>query len=329
MLSRKIVKYRFNIDLDLSMYPSFASVMFKRISRNTWVKYWGVGRGTVIYVRNGELICEGNICDDEELIKLWCGAWYDPVNMLKRIGLRNEVRDLIKELMMCLKGLRLVINPIERLPILLATFLSRRTDYHLNVIKWVEKILTKCLSRDLNLNRECLLEVGSSYQLKQLNEVLDSLESIAGLNTLDHPWRIRGKLLKVKYVGPKVADSYLLFTTTSGLFTPSDIHYLRFLKYTGLINYLSSKGLLIPNKHLCLRYGPECNRCSLSIRCLTGQSIHLFGELSGYVQTMAYVIDKLLSNRASYLSTYLVRIKWCIEKVLMNYLSSKVGNSDT
>ncbi len=317
MSSTKVVKYDFNVDLDLSMYPSFVSVLFKRIGNNSWIKYWGVGKGTIIRSFGNYVICEGDVCDNEEIIKLWCGAWFNPLEELRRLNLSEDVKRILFNLMNCLKGLGLIVNPIERLPILLATFLSRRTDYHVNVIKWLEKILTKCvINEDLStIDSTCILGVGSSYQLKQLHEVLDHLVQVAYSEYKD-PWATRGELLKIKYVGPKVVDSYLLFSTINSVFTPSDVHYINFIKKFKLSKLIFKSKYLIPNKQLCLRYGPNCTKCRIRSLCLTGASIYVFKGFSGYVQTMAYVVDKILSRKSKYLGTYFVRTRWCLEKVL-------------
>ncbi len=315
--STKIVKYDFSVDLDLSMYPSFVSVLFKRIGNNSWVKYWGIGKGTIIRSFGNYVICEGDVCDNEEIIKLWCGAWFNPLEKLQRLNLSENVREILLNLMNCLKGLRLIINPIERLPIIIATFLSRRTDYHVNVIKWLERILTQCVINEgfTTIDSACILGIGNSYQLKQLHEVLDCLVQVISSKYRD-PWVIRNELLKIKYVGPKVVDSYLLFSTTNSVFTPSDAHYINFIRKFKLSKLIFKNKYLIPNKQLCLRYGPNCTKCRIRSFCLTGASIYIFKDFSGYVQTMAYVVDKILSRKSKYLGTYFVRTRWCLEKVL-------------
>ncbi len=292
-MSKKLVINLENcIDLGISMLPSFASSLFEYDpSRYCWIKYLGYGRGCKIYVAGSKAICEGDMCS-EDVLQEWFGLWFNPFYYIK--SLPTHVRDEVEAILECIPGLRIITSSFDSELIAVAVFLSKRTDYHVNVIKWVRE-LASC-----NLTKSCIEGLAKrygSYQLRQLSKIINNLISICkGYRDAD-PWRLRSLLLSIKYVGPKITDAYLLFTKYGSIFTPADIHYRRFLSRTSLLG-LELEKAIVPSKDLCLKYGPRCPECKLRDKCITGISIKVFRELSGFIQTAAYVIDKLLSRRA-------------------------------
>jgi len=280
----------FPINLDLSMYPSFVSALFHKIRPNEWVKIFGYGKGTKIHVLNNELTCEGNACNNA--IQEWTGLWFNPLDYINEIEVNSRVYEKIYNLITCFNDLRLIVSSYDKEIILTATFLSRRTDYHRNVIRWIHRLLS--LKEDLNeLSEEEIISVSKSYQLKQLSKVLYSLLKTLRKYGQGNPWRLRYELLRIKYVGPKVVDSFLLFAGYDTYFTASDVHYINFMKFLNIYNEVHRK-IFIPSKNMCLRFGAKCLNCLYAGKCLSGLSINLFGKLSGYVQTIAYVVDKAL-----------------------------------
>ncbi len=277
-----------NINLDLSMFPSFASVLFRKVENNVWIKELGYGTGTVIAVKNGRLICNGPSCSSEAVTQ-WAGAWFDPYDYVSRVSRR--LRSLVEVLLSTYSGLRIIISSYypDRLIIAIATFLSRRTSYHTNVIKWVKSIFSGIKDYKATHIAKKIPEVGSNYQLSELLEVVEDLERVVVYSNL-RGWELRRELLNIKNVGPKVADAFLLFTGEGAVFTPSDVHYSRFARRLGLVG---DEDILIPNKSLCLTYGASCMECPVRTKCLTGKSVAELGELSGYVQTIAYIHDKV------------------------------------
>jgi len=272
------------------MYPSFVSALFHKIKSNEWVKIFGYGKGTKIRILNNKLICEGNACNN--VIQEWTGLWFNPLDYINEIEVNDGVYEKIYNLMTCFNDLRLIVSSYDKEIILIATFLSRRTDYHRNVIRWIHRLMS--LKEDLSeLSEEEIVSVSRSYQLKQLSTILHLLLKTLRKYGQGNPWRLRYELLRIKYVGPKVADSFLLFAGYDTYFTASDVHYINFMKLLNIYNDVHRK-ILIPSKNMCLRFGAKCLNCPYTGKCLSGLSINLFGKLSGYVQTIAYVVDKAL-----------------------------------
>ncbi len=288
---RRTISLERLINLDLSMYPSFVSSLFKRLGHNAWLKILGHGKGTKIMIEDNTLICEG-FCDESNLLE-WSGLWFDPLDHINELnGLNSNIRAKLIKLIECFNDLRLIVSSSDKEKIILATFLSRRTDYHTNVIKWVQGILS--VKDELKeLSEKDISRIGRSYQLRQLLEVITELMNKLHSYKERDPWSLRLELLKVKYVGPKVVDSFLLFSGYGTYFTASDVHYARFIKMLGLKPLMRA---IVPNKSMCLRFKANCLKCPYKSLCLTGLSIYLFGKLSGYIQTIAYVVDKAIKD---------------------------------
>ncbi len=276
------------VNLDLSMFPSFASVLFRKVDNNVWIKELGYGAGTVITVRNGRVICRGSLCSDE-VVAQWGGMWFDPKIYLGKVP--RKLRPLVEVLFSTYSGLRIIISRYDpdRLVIAVATFLSQRTSYHVNVIKWIKTLFSGIKEYSAQHIAERIPKAGSSYQLLKLQEVIADLERVVIQSKLKG-WELRRELLNIKYVGPKIADAFLLFTGEGTVFTPSDVHYSRFARRLSLIE---GDEVLVPNKNACLTSSAYCIECPLRDKCLTGRSVSEFGELSGYIQTIAYVHDKV------------------------------------
>jgi len=270
------------------MFPSFASVLFRKVGNNVWVKELGYGVGTVIAVKNGKVVCSGASCTDE-VIAQWAGTWFNPYDYISKVSRR--LRSLVEVLLSTYSGLRLITSSYypDRLIIAIATFLSRRTSYHTNVVKWVKAIFSGIEEYRAKYIVKRIPEVGGNYQLSTLHEVVEDLERVVVSSNL-RGWELRRELLGIKNVGPKIADAFLLFTGEGTIFTPSDVHYSRFARRLGLVG---SEEVLIPNKNMCLTYGVNCMECPVRSKCLTGRSIIELGELSGYIQTIAYIHDKV------------------------------------
>ena len=284
MQSALKIKLNRRINIPLSLYPSFASTLFRVEYSNsnvTLTKLIGYSVGAKITVAKNEVVCEGTC--KPELLKEWLGLWFNPWTYINDV--HRDIKPLIFKLIESYESLTLITSSVDWKIILIATFLSRRTNYHVNVIKWIRKIFSNVESDDLTKIKNRIRSTGRSYQLRQLVEVLEELYTI---NFNKNPWSIRRDLLEIKYVGPKTVDAFLLFSGKGSIFTPSDVHYARFAKRVlGIENYV------MPSKNMCLAYDGNCLKCPYANKCLTGKSIKLFGRLSGWIQTIAYVHDKL------------------------------------
>ncbi len=270
---------RVGASLDLSMYPSFVSSLFARVGRGRWVKLVGFREGVELYEREGMWCCRGRGCDDE-LLRYLAGLWcrpHGPPPPLTNTGVRRVAARLA-----------LVASPWDREALAVAVFLSRRTSYVVNVVRWVRTLLRGAAdpdtgSVDVDVVRRRARGF-SSYQVRQLEQVLDEL--VKAVEGARGPEQLRARLLRVRYVGPKVADATLLFVGASCSVAPYDTHLARLLREEGL-------DARPPTKQMCLRHGPWCPSCGLRDTCASGVAVNRFGGWAGTVQTAAYVFYSL------------------------------------
>lgn len=281
------IRFRDRIDFYLSMYPSFASVLFSQVDNRTWLKELGYAKGVVIKVEENIVKCIGAKCS-EEVIKEWSGLWFNPNDHLR--GVKRSKRSIVEKLLEVYSNVRIIVSSFDWKIILILVFLSRRTDYHVNVMRWVKTLFQGLDKENYDELIKRIDAIGKSYQLMQLKA---NLTSLLDLDFNSDPWILRRILLTKRYVGPKVADAFLLFTKKGTIFTPSDVHYQNFVRRIGL----AERKLAVPLKGHCLKYDAICVSCPLRNKCLTGWSITVFGKLSGWIQTVAYVHDKLFCMR--------------------------------
>ncbi|MEM1931431.1 MAG: hypothetical protein QW780_00825 [Sulfolobales archaeon] len=258
-----------------------------------WIKVYGYGAGTRVCV-NGSLKCYGGACTGQFLDYV-TGLWINKERFLEELeGPAREVAEgLVKEFY-CLS---ISASPWDTFEILTAAFLSRNTDFHKNTVRWVKTFLRELASPTgvyVDLIAQAAISVYReyrSYQLLQFVEVLDKLVAIARMVPAMPPSVTRRNLLKVKYLGPKVADSFILHSGLDTSRAPVDIHYMRFLKKSGLLGgeYIQ------PRKSYCTTY--ECSTCPASQKCVYAHTVRLFKSLNGFTQTAAYIMDKLRIKR--------------------------------
>lgn len=238
--------------LDLTLYPSLTLTLVEK-SGETYVKRFGVRKGV-------------NVADDPHL----SGRWFDP---RRYIGdLSKDVEESVTRLLERYAGcVGLSISPGDEGLIFVAAFLTQNTSYHTNVLKWTRALFSR--SEDLNDIAEAAPALGNSYQLKMLPEALREYLSTKP--------RTRSDLVRIRGVGAKVADLYLLFTgdTTA---VPVDKHFIRYAPQLGL------KGVP-PRAELCARY--VCEECPLRRNCLRAQASEKMGRLAGWVQTVVWLIS--------------------------------------
>ncbi len=295
------------VDLDLTLYASFSLPMFRK-KGECWVKVYGFGKGTRL-CSNGGLKCYGSLCSGE-LLEYAAGHWISREVCLGELEAR--AREVAEELMRGFYCLGVSASPWDALAVLASAFLSRNTDYHRNTVRWVRAFLGKlealggCERAAAKAALSTYREFGS-YQLRQFVEVVDSLLAIA--RTMPLPpgsassSALRRRLLEVKYLGPKVADSFILHSGLDRSRAPVDIHYLRYLKRRGLLE----GEYVYPQKVYCARY--ECTACPISRKCVYSHTSRLFRDLNGFVQTAAYVAGKLGVKSCEDLSDESIRAK--------------------
>ncbi len=267
-----------NYSLKYTLYPSFTLTMFK-FEDGKYVKICGYCKGLTLRQINN--IVEVESCEDFEYVMDITGLWYEPERYVSDVS--RDYRDFIDILIEKVSCIRISVSRQDYKIILISTFLSRNTDYYTNVIRWIHKLCE--LTDNLQyLDRDIVLKIGTSYQIVQLSEVFQELLDI---DIEDNFWNIRRRLLKIKYVGPKVADAFLIFTKCTTEIAPTDIHYSRFIKKFKLFKNIE---ITYPSKNYCIKY--TCDTCPRSSRCVTGLTYKYFGRLSSWIQTVSYVIDR-------------------------------------
>lgn len=258
--------------LEYTLAPSFVRALFGKRG-SAYVKLAGRSKLAVVYQEGRRVVGEG--CSVEELQR-WSGLWLD----------RSLVEERAPLLAAAHRGLGLAVDPFDRHLIFVAVFLSRATSWESNVLKWCRSIFSIASSLDELLELD-FTKVGRSFQLRQLGEALRSYAEIADVKDA---WELRRALLRIRSVGPKVADAFLLFSGIDTRAAPVDRHALRMAARLGL-------RCVQPRKELCLKH--DCFSCPLSPRCLRARIAEVYGEVAGWVQTAFYVHDTLYCSRAA------------------------------
>ncbi len=264
--------------LDVTLLPSLTLPMFERRGPK-FVKMLGHRRKAEL-AQVGEWLHFDGASEAE--VRLWSGLWWDPAEHAQKVS--SELKSVVEALLSAYRGLRLSVSPKDYEVIFAAAFLSRTTDYYANVVRWI-----RLMSPDGTLNTSLAPHVGSSFQLRQLPEVISSLKRILPLPS--DPWDARQRLLALKWVGPKVADAFLLFSGITTELAPADVHYMRLGVKLGLL----SPRAKAPSKSACLKW--TCPECPRSDSCSTGVSLESLGPLAGWVQTVLYTHDRLFCSR--------------------------------
>lgn len=237
--------------LELTLYPSLTLALLDEKR----VKIFGVKKGV-------------KAVEDVYI----SGRWYRPWRYINDADsdIRDKAHRLVEKLGDCVS---ISVSPGDEDLIFVTAFLTQNTEYHTRVLKWTRTLFSK--TEDLAQIAREAPGVGRSYQLQRLPAAVEDYL------TLGRP-RDRASLLRIRGVGPKVADLFLLFTgdTTSA---PVDKHYMRIAPKLGL----SGRP---PEPAYCRRY--TCDKCPLARTCLRHLSYTKLGRLAGWVQTLAYLLDK-------------------------------------
>lgn len=268
---------RKSLDLNLTLYPSFTLALLEP-KGGRYVKAVGWRRGCYVEARGDYVISN---CGKEEL-RYWSGLWF--IEELERIEVKRSVRWLIDILREHYGGLGLSVNPFDPLHMFIPVFLSQNTDYHTNVLRWCRS-LWRLTDDPLEAARRGP-EVGSSYQLSRLSEAL----ACAAAALTGGLWNVRKKLVSCKWVGPKVADAFLLFALCATDTAPIDKHFLRMASRLGLWERAKP-----PSKTYCAHYA--CYECPRRHQCARWLASNSLGRAAGWVQTVFYVHDKLYCSR--------------------------------
>ncbi|RUM46813.1 MAG: hypothetical protein DSY37_04455 [Hyperthermus sp.] len=273
-----------SLNLELSMYASFASSLYRYIYPGLWYKAVGFGRGHVIEALPGKLCCSGEGCSTR-LLRLVSGEWC--ISQCIR-GLEEAGYGWLLDLY---PGLRvLAVPPEDRLIAAAASVLATWTSYVGNVRSWIGRIFGETALPNgrvlLDKARRIALTIRNpqvqmlAAALPELARVVEEIDGLA-------PPEARRRLLQVRWVGPKAADLTLLFTGITTMVAPGDRHLRR------LISDLWGYDTRPREKVSCLSGSAWCPRCRFRGDCLQGLIVDVFGPGSGLLQTIAYVYGRL------------------------------------
>jgi len=265
--------------LYLSIWPSFIYPLF-RVDGEKWIKEYGCHKGEVFWLDDEYLVYSS-----EEAL-YWSGAWFNKSEILNR--LHGKYREIADRFLKMYGHVGLSISRCDDHLVFIAIFLSRRTSWEINTIRWCKAIFS-VTDDPFKLAELKPFNVARSYQLKQLHTAYEAyLERIYGRSF--KPEALRKELMKIPYVGPKTADAYLLFTGSDVSAVPIDVHLVKMIKRLNL-----AKNFTLPNKSKCITYG--CNSCPIADRCIKNILSMKFGKLAGWIQTVIYIHDNLYCSK--------------------------------
>lgn len=286
--SKGVILLDRTLDLKLTYYPSFMLPFVDMVREGKWKIVAGTFKGGVIEL-SGNTLMYKNLTHRAALYL--SGAWINPIDIASKLP--STVRSRVWGLVESYSNLGLAINPYDKELIFMSVFLSRTTDFHVNTVRWCRE-LVRISESVLNIKPHVVSRIGTSYQLKQLPQALSSYhEMVRPLESRGASFEeVKQALLSIKNVGVKTALAYILFTRPEASHvTPCDVHFISLARKLGLID----RPFTTPVKSFCIRY--TCAACSLRSKCAVSLMSMLYKNLSGWIQTVCYVHDKLYCKR--------------------------------
>ncbi len=284
------------IDINKLFYPSFILPLFEiDVETGTLFKRWGYCRNLKIRRDDNNILVthEERVCLDyvDEIL----GLWFD-INRYRRNISRNYL-ELIDRIMEMHGELGIATSSNDDIEIFSSIFLSRITDFHRNTVRWLRSILSihGSLDRILHLNNynNIFKNISNSFQIRQL---ITALKDYIGVRDTVFRYRnyiydVKNTLFKIKFVGPKVVYAYILFILKNTSYAPIDRNFLKFLKTFAITQTLIGR---IPQKRWCATY--ICELCKYREECTLHKVRSVFGYMSGWFQTIAYLHIKTMCN---------------------------------
>ncbi len=279
----RIVRVEEIFDLEKLFYPSFILPMID-VYRDRAIKIYGYCSGLKIkkYGSSLEIVHDDIACLDyaEEVL----GLWIKPEEYVTHVVRRY--REFVDRLIDMYGWLGIATSSRDDVELFTSIFLSRATDFHRNTIRWVRKFLMLPRDNSISIYVE---DIGKSFQLKQLPTSLKEYYRVRALVIMEvDVYSVRKTLLSINYVGPKIADAYILFIKKDQTFAPIDRNLREFLG-----RFYQTRELLChdPRKNLCIKY--TCDSCPFRGKCTSYLYRNAFKSLSGWIQNIAYIHNKL------------------------------------
>ncbi len=274
---KKFYEVESPMKLEFLLYPSFAMPLFD-IREDLIIKKYGFCSNLIIKrIENRYIVIHNNLkC--LEYAKYILGLWFNPWSYINEVS--DNFKSIILNLLKIYPNFSLSVSPLDDLAIFTSIILSRRTNYHINTIKWLKILMEnyKDLSIIAKEDISKLLKITKSYQIKDLPRLLSYYLDIRDL-ILSKTINPR-KLLICKGIGPKVLYSYLLHVLLDTSYAPIDSNLEIFIR-----NLKIYKDYNKPNKKYCLIN--ECDNCKLT-SCIEYKLRKDLGRLTGWFQTFVY-----------------------------------------
>ena len=277
-MKRIIIETWEEYSLDSTLYPSYVLSLLTR-ENSKYIKIGGIGKGAIIKQINHYVEIVGDI--EEEYAYELTGALDTPWDFLRKTPRSGKY--IVEAFIEMYPDVGLSTGSKDYHFIFISIILSRRTNYHANVLRWTRNLFPIMQSLD-DLELINIEDISGSYQLKQLRSLIKNFKHIDALIKLNkNPEKLRRELLSIKGIGPKTADAFLLHGLRITEYAPIDVHFKSLAKRLGI-------GTLEPRKNYCLKY--ICSQCPLKSECILSNAKKLLGSALGYVQTIAYIHDK-------------------------------------
>lgn len=264
-----------SIIFPLNLYFSYLLPLFK-IS---------TGNELIIYKEHG--VCKGLLCSGKERkykcivpsncsIKQLCSL----LGIDKKIIARYVFNNLDIPHNSYLYGFSLIYSQWDKLYIIISIYLSRNTNYFLNTIHWVKKLLSnKCYIELSNCEK-----ISNSYIFREFIENYPKIHAVLSSNKSLCEEII--ELARIKGIGVKSIMAYILHAYGETFYAPIDRYYFQFLKEIGI------KGK-IPSIDKCRRQKFNCRDCIYRDDCLYGKTYHVLGLSNGFLQSLSYIYYRL------------------------------------
>uniref|UniRef100_A0A7C2Z906 HhH-GPD domain-containing protein n=1 Tax=Ignisphaera aggregans TaxID=334771 RepID=A0A7C2Z906_9CREN len=301
----KILKVDPRLDLWLLLYPSFILPLMD-VERDKAVKRWGFCGGLVVKKFGSRIEVEHNSRQCLDYAEYILGFWYKPQSFTIT---DRKYRELVETLLNEYCWLGIATSPADDIEIFISIYLSQNTDFHRNVLRWVRSILEHYGSAENFVHRDIgdvARDIGKSYQLLNLVEGLrmymDCREVALGMDDD----MVKKCLFRIKGVGPKVFNAYMVYARRSLDYIPIDKNLKDFIKRFDATSSLVARD---PIKSRCAKY--RCGQCPQATFCTHYRLYSVFGRLGAWLQTVAYVHNKLVCRRGM--------CRECFLKHLCNY----------
>jgi endonuclease III len=277
-------------DLELLTYPSFALPLFD-VSGLGLVKRYGFCSGLRVKASPYGYVVSHGDPKCVEYSKFILGLWFDPE--LYYGGVSGDFKPIVSALLEAYRGFGLSVSPLDDLAVFTSIVLSRRTDYHVNTVRWLRSLLELYvdLAGVASVDPgELSSRISRSFHLRMLPNLVKCYLGVRG-EALSGVEGTRG-LFKCSGVGPKTFYSYILHVLLDTSYAPIDVNLEVFLENMGFGGFGSK-----PQRRYCALY--DCNSCPLRSSCLEARLREHLGRLTGWFQTVAYIHVKRFCRRGA------------------------------